>query len=336
MNTVKINRLPLLLVAMLLLATAIHAEAGKKGKPTQQSNFLGVYTTRVSPTLSHQLGFQKGFYLTVEQIEPGSPAEEAGLQAHDIIQKVGDQILINPEQLRELIRSKKAGESIQLTFFRGGKERTVETKLVSREVPITDSSAFRGQLPLLPQGWTPRHGPGPYQSPGQVPQGFSNNWSPLGKSDFNLPEEARKQLESLGIDLDKLQKGGADVKSFSFTLPFGDSSGGIIKGRPSPNVSTQSSFQSSKNMHFAINNDHGSLSLTMNDGKGDLIIRDKKGKTLYEGSYEKGMEIKQLPGHWKERLQELNVQIEKGESNIIKPSKKAQGNKNKKRTPKKE
>ena len=60
----QINCMSLLLGSMLLLlGTAIHADAGKKGKSTQKANFLGVYTTRVSPTLSHQLGFQKGFYL---------------------------------------------------------------------------------------------------------------------------------------------------------------------------------------------------------------------------------------------------------------------------------
>ncbi|MDE0820124.1 MAG: PDZ domain-containing protein [Opitutales bacterium] len=320
MNTInkKITRMSLLLGAMLFLGTAIHADVEKKGEPTEKANFLGVYATRVSPALSHQLGFQKGFYLTVEQIEPESPADEAGLQTHDVLQKVDDQILINPEQLRELIRAKKAGDTIKLTFFRGGNERTVETKLVSREVPISDASGlqdpWQGKLPILPNGWTPR---GPRQGQLQLPKGLFNNRSPLGKSDFELPEEARKQLENLGIDLDKLQEGGAGVKSFSFTLPFGDVAGsGIIPGTPDANVSVHSS----KNMHFAINNDHGSLSLTMNDGKGDLIIRDNKGDTLYAGPYEKGKEIKKLPGHWQERLHELDTQIEKGTSNIIKPN----------------
>jgi hypothetical protein len=334
----EINRMSILLGAMLLLGTAIHADAGKKGKPTEKANFLGVYTTRVSLTLSHQLGFQKGFYLTVEQIEQGSPAEAAGLQAHDVLQKVDDQILINPEQLRELIRAKKEGDTVKLTFFRGGKERAVETKLVSREVPIPDASVlqgpWQGKLPMLPKGWTPR---GPRQGQLQLPKGLFNNGSPLGKSDFELPEEARKQLENLGIDLDKLQKGGADVKSFSFTLPFGDvAGGGIITGTPDANVSTHISSHSSQNMHFTINNDHGSLSLSMNDGKGDLIIRDKKGDTLYEGPYEKGKKIKKLPDHWQERLHELDTQMEKGTSNIIKPNKKAQGNKQKKQSPQKE
>jgi len=324
MNTInkQITRISLLLGAMLLLGTAINADVGKKVEPTEKANFLGVYATRVSPTLSHQLGFQKGFYLTVEQIEPGSPAEEAGLQTHDVLQKVDDQILINPEQLRELIRGKQAGDIVKLTFFRGGKERTVETKLVSRELPISDVSGlqdpWQGKLPMLPNGWTPR---GPRQGQLQLPKGLFNNWSPLGKSDFELPEEARKQLENLGIDLDKLQEGGAGVKSFSFTLPFGGVAGsGIIPGTPDANVSAHTSVHSSKNMHFAINNDHGSLSLTMNDGKGDLIIRDKKGDTLYEGLYEKGQEIKKLPDHWQERLHELDTQIDKGTSNIIKPN----------------
>jgi hypothetical protein len=320
MNTInkQITQMSLLLGAMLFLGSAIHADEGKQGEPTEKANFLGVYSTRVSPTLSHQLGFQKGFYLTVEQIERGSPAEQAGLQTHDVLQKVDDQILINPEQLRELIRAKKAGDTVKLTFFRGGKERTVETKLVSREVPISDASGlqepWQGKLPILPNGWTPQD---PGQSKLHLPKGLFNNRSPLGKSDFQLPEEARKQLESLGIDLDKLHNSDTGVKSFSFTLPFGDvAGGGIIPGTSDSSVSVHSS----KNMHLSINNDHGSLSLTMNDGKGDLIIRDNKGGTLYEGPYEKGKEIKELPGHWQECLHDLDTQIEKGTTKIIKPN----------------
>jgi hypothetical protein len=74
----------------------------------------------------------------------------------------------------------------------------------------------------------------------------------------------------------------------------------------------------------------------MNDGKGDLIIRDNKGDTLYKGPYEKGKEIKKLPVHWQERLHELDAQLEKKASNILKSDKRAQGNKQKKRVQKKE
>jgi len=117
---------------------------------TEDVTFLGVYSTKVSPTLTHQLGFPKGFYLNIQQVEPGSPADEAGLQQHDILQKIDDQIIINPEQLRELIRSKESGVNVGITYFRKGREHTASAKLTTRKVPV------RPEAPEFPQKDFPR------------------------------------------------------------------------------------------------------------------------------------------------------------------------------------
>lgn len=101
---------------------------------TEDVAYLGVYTTDLSPTLTHQLGFPKGFYLTIHQVDAGSPADKAGLQKHDILQKIDDQIIINADQLRELIRSKEAGVNVGIQYFRGGSEHTASAKLTTRKV----------------------------------------------------------------------------------------------------------------------------------------------------------------------------------------------------------
>ena len=108
----------------------------------EEVTFLGVYSTKVSPTLTHQLGFPKGFYLIIQQVEPESPADEAGLQKHDILQKIDDQIIINPEQLRELIRSKESGINVGVTYFRHGREHTKSAKLTTRKVPVRPEPQF--------------------------------------------------------------------------------------------------------------------------------------------------------------------------------------------------
>jgi membrane-associated protease RseP (regulator of RpoE activity) len=119
---------------VVLNAKQIDHHTFKEGK-TEEVAFLGVYSTDVSSTLTHQLGFPKGFYLTIQQVEPGSPADEAGLQQHDILQMIDDQIIINADQLKLLIRSKKAGTNVGIQYYRGGKEHTASAKLTTRKVP---------------------------------------------------------------------------------------------------------------------------------------------------------------------------------------------------------
>ncbi len=95
--------------------------------------FLGVYTTRISPTLSAQLKLPTGMGLTIRHIVPNSPAAEAGLKEHDILRKFENQILIHPQQLQVLIRTSDEGDSISFTILREGQEIKVETKLKTKK-----------------------------------------------------------------------------------------------------------------------------------------------------------------------------------------------------------
>lgn len=100
----------------------------------ERVTFLGVETSPVSPTLTAQLGLQKGAGLVVSHVVPKSPAEGV-LQPHDILLKFNDQLLIETRQLSVLIRNQKEGDEIALTYLRAGKENTARVKLGQHEVP---------------------------------------------------------------------------------------------------------------------------------------------------------------------------------------------------------
>lgn len=57
------------------------------------------------------------------------------LQEHDILLKMDDQILVNLEQLSVLVRGKKKGDEVILTYLRGGKESKANVILGEHEVP---------------------------------------------------------------------------------------------------------------------------------------------------------------------------------------------------------
>ena len=111
------------------------ATATLAGK-TEKAAYMGVYTSRPSATLRSQLKLKAG--LVVEQVEAKTPAEAAGLQVHDIVEKCDDQWLINPAQFVGLIRMYKQGDTVLLAVIRHGERKTVSVKLEERETYALD------------------------------------------------------------------------------------------------------------------------------------------------------------------------------------------------------
>jgi serine protease Do len=123
-----------------------HPGKGEKENVT----FLGVETAPVSPTLTAQLKLPNSAGLIVAQVVPDSPAS-AALQAHDILLKLDDQLLIDPRQFSVLIRNHAEGDSVTLTYIRAGKQATAVVKLVKREVPkFAGFHPWNSELPPPP------------------------------------------------------------------------------------------------------------------------------------------------------------------------------------------
>ena len=95
--------------------------------------FLGLVATKLTPIVSRQLGLPGNLYLSVVMVSPGGPSQKAGLRHYDILKKFDDQILVNPEQLVELVRSSKVGQQVTLTIQRRGKEKPLKVKLGSKK-----------------------------------------------------------------------------------------------------------------------------------------------------------------------------------------------------------
>lgn len=101
----------------------------------ENAPFLGVSTEPVGAQTAAQLPIARGSGLVVTTVEKDSPAAAAGLQPLDVITLMGDQILVNMEQLAVLIRSRKPGDAVTFTYLRGGKQATATATLGSRRLP---------------------------------------------------------------------------------------------------------------------------------------------------------------------------------------------------------
>jgi hypothetical protein len=116
--------------------------------------YLGVVTSSAPVAMRDQLKLAPGTGLVVDQLEPGSAAEKAGLKQHDILERLDDQLLINPRQLAALLLSKHPGDEVTLAIVRQGERHTIKARLEEKEVDInayrsTGGSAGGGEfLPL--------------------------------------------------------------------------------------------------------------------------------------------------------------------------------------------
>jgi hypothetical protein len=150
----------------------------------EKAAYLGTGTSPASATLREQLKLPKGIGLTVDFVDKDSPAASAGLQQHDVLTKIDDQLLVNMPQLATLVRTHKAGDSVKLTYIRAGTENTVDVKLVEKEVPVLDDAIMNIQpftLPVPPPGLVPGVAPrGDILLPRPGNDG-GPNWQPAGR-----------------------------------------------------------------------------------------------------------------------------------------------------------
>ncbi len=69
---------------------------------------------------------------TVEDVQPGSGAEEAGLKKGDVIVRVGEKKIQSMEDVMEAMKDRKAGEVVKVGVKRGKKEMEFEVRLASK------------------------------------------------------------------------------------------------------------------------------------------------------------------------------------------------------------
>jgi hypothetical protein len=243
-------------------ATAIMA-----GK-VEKTSFLGVSTIRASATLRSQLKLKAG--LVVEMVEPRSSADAAGLQAHDVIEKLDDQWLINPAQFVGLIRMHKPGETVTLTILHQGERKKLSTKLEERESYVMDEDDDHNATYNSRSAFGPHKPDGPVsavpsQSSGFMASGFGGSGfggSGFGGSGFGGPVQ-RITTHALG----------AAPLSSGFIATFGD--------------------------------DKQELSIALNDGHQILTAKDSNGKQIFQGPIDTPEQRKLVPQDVRAKLEEM-------------------------------
>ena len=86
--------------------------------PTSHKS-LGITLQNVTPEIAKGLGLKKDAGVVVTQVEPGSPAAEAGIQRGDVIQEVNRKPVKDVEDFVQKVEKAKGQESVLLFIQRG-------------------------------------------------------------------------------------------------------------------------------------------------------------------------------------------------------------------------
>ena len=105
-------------------------EADTKRKETYIGIGLGA---PVSEEVRAQLPIQAGEGISVSHVMPDGPAAKAGIEQHDILVRLNDQILVTSDQFKALVKMQKPGDSVKLAFFRKGERKEASVALTEHE-----------------------------------------------------------------------------------------------------------------------------------------------------------------------------------------------------------
>jgi S1-C subfamily serine protease len=98
-----------------------------------QRGRVGIAIQDVTPGLAQALELTTDRGALVTQVEPGSSAEQAGIEAGDVIVAIDGEPIDGSADLRNQIGLIRAGESVAVTTLRDGERRTVNATVAPEE-----------------------------------------------------------------------------------------------------------------------------------------------------------------------------------------------------------
>lgn len=90
---------------------------------------IGVAIQDLTPDIAQALGTTRTQGAVIARVEPGSPAERAGLRTNDVVIAVDGAPIRNGAELKNRVVVARIGDAVDLTILRGGSERTVAVRI---------------------------------------------------------------------------------------------------------------------------------------------------------------------------------------------------------------
>ena len=159
---------------------------------------IGVAIQDVTPDLARAMGTNVNQGAVVQQVEPGSPASRAGIQAGDVITEVEGKPVKGSSDLRNRIGLMRVGADVKLTLLHDGGTKTVNVKIAeapSKSAAVHQEGGEAGVSDKL-QGATLRDSGNSGVAVAEVEQG-SKAWRSGLRPGDQITGVNRKKVHSL-------------------------------------------------------------------------------------------------------------------------------------------
>ena len=115
-----------------------------------------------NPALLRSFGADHG--VVVNDVEPGSPAERAGIKMGDVILAINGRAITSGDQLVEIVSQSKIGSMLRLDVLRNGKHVAASVEVADRDKIVAEQQA----------SIAPNNSPAPEEAGGALGVGVSN------------------------------------------------------------------------------------------------------------------------------------------------------------------
>ena len=106
--------------------------------PMVRRGYFGVGLTELTPELRSHFGAPESSGVMVSRVEPGGPADKAGLEVGDIIARLDGKEVKSSWDIRAQVRDFEDGQQVPLEVWRDRKVRTLTATVALRERPELD------------------------------------------------------------------------------------------------------------------------------------------------------------------------------------------------------
>jgi len=259
-------------------------------RPAAKPGFLGINVGEIPEMLGAHLDVPDGQGVLVRVIAPGSSAEKAGMQMHDVILKIADQPVVSHHDVLNLVSKHQSGDKLKIDVLRKGDRHTLEAVLDPRPDdlgrPGIEMGGMMGRggvddffFDELPQDHAAR-------IRGMIERNLRALRDPGGVLEDEVFQDAfhgmREQMERLL----------ADPKPFE---PL-DENGGFGNIRMNAGATVR------------LMDEQGSIELKVVDGSKEVSVRDIDHEIIWTGPWDTDQDKAAAPDDIRERIERLNIE----------------------------
>lgn len=271
--------------SVMIPAETTKAPAGESSE-TEKVTYLGVSVVPAGETITAQLRLPRNTGLVIVYVDIEGPSAKI-LEKNDVLHKLNDQLLINPEQFATLVKMFKPGDEISLSVFRAGAPLTLKVKLGERKIV-----------------------------PGEMPSGFRASsffrfYTP--QKNEEILDKIRKWLDDIGLERDRIRDTADSMwKDIMETLRDWDNAPQPFRfGRKREldieKGSTKVISVSPDGASYT-DNEHR-LVITRTERGLMLSARDKTGKLMFDGPVDNEEQLERVPAEIKRKARELREKL---------------------------